>query len=434
MFTKFKRIYNEYPDTFKVLTLATFIDRLGSFVLFPFFTLYITAHFGVGMTEVGILFAIFAGVGILGSSIGGALSDKYGRRLLVIFGLVVSGIGSIFMGIVDDLYIFYILSGLFGFFGDFGGPARQAMVVDLLPTEKQAEGFGILRVAVNLSATIGPILGGFLATQSFMFLFIGDAVSSIITAFIVYSVIPETKPQILDDNSEQTIMKTFKGYKDVLKDWVFVSFLAVSAITVLVYMQLNSSLSVFLRDVHKFPELGFGFLFGMNALMVVLFQFWITRRISKYAPMKMIAVGTLLYMIGFGMYGFVSTVYMFFIAMAILTVGEMIAMPLGQTVAASFASEDKRGRYMAVYGFHWAIPTLFGVYAAGLVMDNIGPRWVWYLAGILCMFAAIGFWLLHGLTKKRFMEVMESSKVLEAPKLMEAPRVIEPIREDLHEP
>jgi MFS family permease len=427
-------MYNEYPDTFKVLTLASFIDRLGGFLLFPFFTLYVTSKFGVGMTEVGILFAIFAGGSIIGSGIGGALADKYGRRFLVLFGLVVSGVGSILMGIVDELYIFFIVAGFFGVIGDFGGPARQAMVVDLLPKEKQAEGFGILRVAVNLSATIGPILGGFLATRSFMFLFIGDAVSSIITAFIFYSVIPETKPQKLDDKPEETVAKTFIGYKEVLKDWVFVLFLSVSAITVLVYMQLNSTLAVFLRDEHGFPPEGFGLLFGMNAAMVVLFQFWITRKISKYAPMKMIAIGTLLYMIGFGMYGFISEVYMFFIAMAILTVGEMIAMPIGQTAAASFASEDKRGRYMAVYGFHWAIPTLFGVYAAGLVMDNIGPYWVWYFAGILSLISAIGFWLLHGPTKKRFAEVMETSKVIEVPKIMEAPRVIEPIKEDLHEP
>ena len=434
MFTKFKRIYNEYPNTFKVLTLATFIDRLGGFLLFPFFSLYITVHFGVGMTEVGILFAIFAGGSILGNAIGGALSDKYGRRVMAILGLVLSGIGSILMGLVNDLTIFFILAAFLGVFGAFGGPARQAMVVDLLPTDKQAEGFGILRVAVNLSATIGPIFGGFLATQSFMLLFIGDAVSSIITAFIVYSVIPETKPQKLDDEPEESVAKTFIGYKEVFRDWVFVLFLSVSAITVLVYMQMNSTLSVFLRDVHGFPAQGFGLLLSMNALMVVLFQFWITRKISKYAPMKMIALGTLLYMIGFGMYGFVSTVYMFFIAMAILTVGEMIAMPIGQTAAASFASEDKRGRYMAVYGFHWAIPTLFGVYTAGLVMDNISPYWVWYLAGILSLFSAVGFWLLHGPTKKRFSEVMEASKVVEAPIIMEAPRVIEPIKEDLHEP
>lgn len=404
MFTKIKRVYNEYPSAFKVLTLATFIDMLGSFLLYPFYALYITAHFGVGMTEVGILFSIFSAGNIFGGIIGGVLADKYGRRAMVIIGLVVSGTGSIFMGLVDDLGLFYLIAGFLGLVGNFGGPARQAMVADLLPTEKQAEGFGILRIAFNVSATVGPILGGFLATRSFMLLFIADAISSLVTAGIVYIVIPETKPQNLGGKPEESVMKTIKGYKEVLKDGLFVLFLLVSAMTVLVYMQMNSTLSVFLRDEHGFSEQNFGFLLSMNALMVVVFQFWITRRVSKYAPMKMMAFGALFYMIGFGMYGFVSAVYLFFIAMIIITIGEMIVSPVSQAAAASFAPEDKRGRYMAIFSFQWAIPNLFGVILAGIIMEDLGPNWVWYFAGILSMFSILGFWLLHGISKHRFLK------------------------------
>jgi len=404
MFAKIKRVYKEYPNTFKVLTLATFIDMLGSFLLYPFYGFYVIEHFGVGMTEVGILFSIFSAGNILGGIVGGALADKYGRRVMVIMGLVVSGTGSIFMGLINDLIFFYAFSGFLGLVGNFGGPARQAMVADLLPKEKQAEGFGILRIAFNLSATVGPILGGFLATRSFILLFIADALSSLITAGIVYLVIPETKPENLKKKDEESILETLKGYKEVLKDGIYVLFLAVSAITVLVYMQMNSTLSVFLLSVHGFSKQNFAFLLSMNALMVVVFQFWITRRVSKYSPMKMMAFGTLFYMIGFGMYGFVSAVYMFFIAMIIITIGEMIVTPVSQAAAASFAPEDKRGRYMAVFGFQWAIPNLFGVILAGMVMENLGPNWVWYFAGILSMVAIMGFWSLNSIVKRRFLK------------------------------
>ena len=376
--------------------------------MFPFFALYVTSHFGVGMIQVGFLISLFSAGNIIGGIIGGALADKYGRRAMLLVGLVASGIGSISMGLVDDLIFFYILAAFLGLVSNFGGPARQAMVADLLPKEKQAEGFGILRVAVNLSATIGPILGGFLATQSYLLLFISDAVSSIITAVIVFFVIPETKPEIQEGEEDETVVKSLIGYKEVLKDWRYMLFLSVSAITVIVYMQMNATLSVFLRDVHGFPIQYFGFLLSMNAVMVVLFQLWITKKMSKYAPMKVMAVGTLFYMVGFGMYGFISESYLFFIAMAIITIGEMIEMPIGQTTAAFFAPEDKRGRYMAMFGFHWAIPNLFAILIAGLVMENIGPNWVWYLAGILSLIAAIGFWLLHGVTKERFLKVKES--------------------------
>lgn len=404
MFTKIRSLYKEYPDAFKVLVLATFIDRLGSFILFPFYSLYITKHFGVGMIEVGILFSIFSAGNIFGSTIGGALADKYGRRAMILLGLVVSGISNVFMGLINDLTIFYILATFSGLIGNFGGPARQAMIADLLPKEQRAEGFGILRVALNLSAVIGPLLGGFIATQSYMLLFIIDAVSSIITAIIVYRVIPETKPLKLGNESEESMVKTIIGYKEVLKDWVFVLFLSISAIVMLVYMQMNSTLSVFLRDVHGFPEQGFGWVLSMNATMVVFFQFWITKKISKYSPMKMMAFGTLFLMIGFSMYGFVSVPYLFFIAMAIITVGEMIVFPIGHVAVASFAPEDKRGRYMAVFSFQWAIPNLFGILVAGIVMESIGPNWVWYFAGILSIIAIIGFLRLHSITKKRFSE------------------------------
>ena len=407
MFQKIKNSYNEYPNPFKVLVLATFIDRMGGFLLFPFFALYVTAHFNVGMTQVGFLFTLFSAGNIIGGIIGGALADKYGRRAMLLIGLIASGISTIFMGLVNDLNLFYIIATISGLMGNFGGPARQAMVADLLPKEKQAKGFGILRVAVNLSATIGPIFGGFIASQSYLFLFIADAVSSLITGVIVLVVIPETKPEKKEGEVEETIMKTVIGYKEVLKDWRYILFLSISGITVIVYMQMNATLSVFLRDVHGFPTEYFGFLLSMNALIVVVFQFWITAKMSKYSPMKVIAVGTLFYMVGFGMYGFISDIYLFYIAMIIITIGEMIEMPMGQTTAAFFAPEDKRARYMAVFGFHWAVPNLFGVLLAGIVMENIGPNWVWYLAGILSLIAAIGFWLLHGITNDRISKEKE---------------------------
>jgi len=115
MFTKIKNTYNEYPKAFKVLTLATFIDMLGSFLLYPFYALYITERFGVGMIEVGFLFSIFSVGNILGGVIGGALADKYGRRAMVLIGLVVSGIGSILLGLVNNLNTFYLLSCIFRF-------------------------------------------------------------------------------------------------------------------------------------------------------------------------------------------------------------------------------------------------------------------------------------------------------------------------------
>ena len=402
MLSRLRSTVEEYPRMFLVLVGASFIDRLGATLIFPFFSLYITQKFGVGMTQAGILFGIFSIAGLTGSMIGGGLTDKFGRKSLVIFGLVISAVSSVSMGLVNNLNAFYILAGIVGLLSDVAGPAYQAMVADMLEERKRAEGFGLLRVVANLAWVFGPMIGGFLASQSYLLLFILDAISSIITAIIVYRMIPETKPEVAEGQEPETLLETMGGYVRVSKDRLYMAFILISMLVSLVYLQLYSTLSVYLRDVHGVQVEAFGPLFSINAGSVVLFQFWITRRVKKYPPLLMMMLGTAFYMVGFAAYGFVSTYFLFAVAMFTITVGEMILIPISQALATRFAPEDMRGRYMAFYGMSWAIPSTFAAWGAGIIMDNYDPNWVWYLSGIIAGIAVLGFIIMHLRTGDRF--------------------------------
>ena len=391
---KLKAVFNEYPRAFWTLVVAVFIDRLGGSVLFPFFTLYLTQKFNVGMTTVGIIFGIFSIMGIVGSTIGGALTDRIGRKTMLIFGLLASAFSSLWLGSINELQTFFIGAIFVGLFSNIGGPAHQAMVADLLPEEQRAEGFGIIRVTFNLAIVIGPAIGGFLAAQSYMSLFITDAIASLIVAGIVFLILPETRIRI-EGVENEAMVETFRGYGQVLKDNAFMLFWVASLLTGMVYVQMNSTLAVYLRDSHGVLEQGFGLILSMNALMVVLFQFPITRRVSKQPPFSVMAKGALLYAIGFAMYGFVSDYGFFLVAMAIITIGEMYIAPVGQALVARFAPEDMRGRYMAFFGYSWAIPFATAPLLAGLVMDYLDPRLVWVFAGFFGLLATGMYWMMH---------------------------------------
>ncbi|MFN2273343.1 MAG: MFS transporter, partial [Anaerolineales bacterium] len=270
--------FEEFPRAFWTLVIVTFIDRLGGALLFPFFALYITGKFGVGMTQVGVLFAAFSFSSFLGTLLGGALSDRLGRKGMLIFSLISTSVSSVLMGLVDTLSLFFAIALLVGIFTDAGGPAYEAMVADLLPEEKRAQGYGILRVAFNLSVVIGPAVGGFLATRSYLALFLTDAVISLISASVVWRAMPETKPLSEGEAEHETIATTFKGYGRVLRDNLFMLFIAASVLMGLVYMNMSTTLGVYLRDVHGLAESRYGWILSLNALLVVLFQFPITRR------------------------------------------------------------------------------------------------------------------------------------------------------------
>ena len=393
--------YTEYPRQFWILVMSRFIDQLGGALMFPFLTLYITRKFDASMTQVGLIFGIVAVTGFVGNMVGGALTDRLGRKGMVIFGLLASAFVNLTVAFVTRIELVYVGALFMGLFGNASGPANQAMVADLLPEEKRAQGFGILRIFFNLAVTIGPAIGGLLATSSFMLLFVCDAVSSVITAIVVALAIRETKPEAAKDAPEETVAQAFGGYKDVLRDVPYMLFVGACVLLTFVYMQMNTTLAVYLRDSHGIPAQGFGYLLSMNAAIVVLCQFAITRRVAKYKPMIIMAAGTLLYAIGFGAYGFISTYPLFLVAMVVITIGEMLVAPHSQALAAKFAPKAMRGRYMAVLGLSGAIPWALGPILAGLVMDHADPRWLWYAAGLVGLAAAGSFALLQRRVERR---------------------------------
>ncbi len=389
------QVYREYPRDFWMMIAVNFVDRLGASLLFPFFALYITKKFDVGMTEVGGLFAIFFLSGFIGAFPGGALTDRFGRKGIIIFSLIATSFSTLFMGFVNEFQFFLIVAFISGIFTDVGGPAYEAVFMDMLPEEKRASGFGIRRVAFNLAVVLGPVIGGFIAARSYLALFIIDAVVSGLVALMVFLLIPETKPVPIEGKEQESTLQTFKGYIQVLRDGKFMAFTFVCLLTWLVYMNMNTTLGVFLRDQHGIPESGYGWIISINAAMVVLFQFPVTRQTEKKPPMLMMALGAFFIAVGLLLYGFVSTFWLFAVAMAILTVGEMITVPIANAVVASFSPEDMRGRYNFVYGNSWGISFAVGPYLAGLIMDNYDPNLLWYACGIVGMIAVIGFLALH---------------------------------------
>jgi len=393
MFKRLRDTYNDFPKIFWVVVGTSFIDRIGGTLLFPFFSLYITQKFNVGMTQAGIVLGTFSAFGLIGSMIGGALTDKFGRKSLILFGLVFSAISTLSLGLVNEFTVLLPLAVVIGLLSNMAGPAHQAMVADLLPEDKRQEGFGILRVVANMSWIIGPTIGGFIANRSYFALFVLDAVISCIVAIIVFKYVPETQPDSTEE--PESIMRTFAGYGIVFKDYAYVAFLGVSILMGIVYQQMYNTLSVYLRDNHGIEPQGYGFLLTVSAIVVILFQFATTRAIKKYPAFIMMALGVFFYMIGFGMFGFVTAYWLFAAAIVIITIGEMVIMPTASALATNFAPVDMRGRYMAVFGLSWALPATVGPSLAGLILDNYNPNLLWYIGAVICAVAVLGYYVLH---------------------------------------
>lgn len=396
--------FRSYPGKFWVLMGAAFIDNLGSSFLYPFFALYTTDKFGVGMTEVGKMFAVFALANLVGSLVSGVMIDKLGRKFMIVFGLLASALSSLMLGFVNQLSVFYIAVGLVGLFGMAGEPAQQVMVADLLPEEKHTEGYGLWRVAFNLAMTFGPMLGGLMAMHSYLLLFILDACFSLITALVVLIALPNTQPAPDADAQTGTDEDTNGGYGVVLRDGVFLLYVVAVILLSLVYVQLSSTLPVYLQENHQITAEHYGYMLGLNAGTIVLMQLWLAKKVSGFRLLRLMGIGAVFYTVGFALFGLVSGLIWFFVTIIVITIGEMVIDPVAQTLVMRFAPKNMRGRYLSIYGMSWLIPYAGGPYLAGLILDNYDPEMVWYLAGGLALFAGLIFIWLDYLTRRRFGE------------------------------
>jgi len=163
----------------------------------------------------------------------------------------------------------------------------------------------------------------------------------------------------------------------------------------LMYFNMNSTLSVYLVEYKGITPSQFGTILSMNAGMVVVLQVLFTRITKKWKPLLTLALGDILYVIGFTMYGIFNSYGMFILAMVIITTGEMVFSPKEQTIIANYAPEDMRGRYMAIASFAWIIPIAIGPLVGGFIMDHYDPRLLWYLVGLVGLLAAVGFVRMH---------------------------------------
>jgi MFS family permease len=396
MISRLKKTYAEFPPLFWIIVVTLFIDSLGSTLLFPFFALYITQKFGVGMTEAGVLLGMSSLFGLIGSVIGGALTDKFGRRQLILFGLVFSALSSLLFGLASDVRILYFLVVIVGLLSRVSTPAHDAMMADILPEDRRQEAFGITRVVYNYAWIFGTALGGLIAARSFLALFVADAVLSLTVAIILYRFLPETRPASpMEARENESFLMTIAGYRTVLRDLAYMGFTLAGMLVLIVYQQQYGALAVYLRDVHNIGPKSYGVMLSITGLEVVFFQIWISRTIRKYPPFLMMMLGALFFMAGFGMIGFVKGFTFFLLAVILATVGEMILFPTNKALAINFAPPEMRGRYMAVYDFGWTLPATFGPAAAGLILDNYNPNLLWYVGGVLCAVSALSFYALH---------------------------------------
>lgn len=379
-----------------ILFVGRIISATGFSIVMPFLSIYFYDQ-GISMTTIGLVFLVSAVLGAAGQLLGGELADRFGRRRVMIGSMGIRAVVFVLLSVViasaGSFEMMFILVWMSNFVGAFFDPASNAMVADLCEPSRRLEAYGLLRIGQNLGWTIGPLLAGLLAIMGYSTLFLLTAMTAFIVSFIVLLFVSESKRSSL---SRQQFSIT--DLLNIRKDRQFGAFCLISALLFVCVAQMSSVYSVYSQSVVGIQIAEVGYLFAINGIMVVFIQMPVARYISHYRMTSAIAVGAILYAIGYFAVAFASSFLTLALCMVVISMGEIVVSPASMNLVANLSSEDKRGRYMGVFGLFQQFGWSMGPFVGGILMDAfVGvPYLLWGGIAAFAFLSALGYLLLKG--------------------------------------
>ncbi|GAA3652746.1 MDR family MFS transporter [Flavivirga jejuensis] len=383
-----KTLFNNYLNTFKGLSnevwwlsLITLINRAGTMVI-PFLSLYLTKSLNFSLNDVAWVMSAFGLGSVIGSWLGGKLTDKIGYYKVMVFSLLATGVLFVVLQYLNTFAWFCFGIFLVMTIADMFRPAMFVALSAYSKPENKTRSVTLIRLAINLGFSAGPAVGGIIITTlSYGGLFWVDGITCILATLVLVNVLNPKKAKTLND------VKT-KNPKSAYGDKAFLIFFVAMVLFGIVFLQYFSTMPLYYKDAHHLSEFEIGFLLGMNGFFIFVFEMplikWLEN--TNFTKSGLMLFGALLIGLSFIILNFTNWTGILIIGLLLMSFGEMIAFPFSNAFAMDRAKKGNQGEYMALYSIAFSIAHVFGHNSGLQMVDAFGFDNTWY---IITLFAAL---------------------------------------------
>ena len=396
---RLQAVYNEYPRQYWLMIAGIVLATAGGSMIWPFMLIYASGKLDLPLSTVAILISINAGTGLLASLIAGTLADRVGRKVVMNFSLTMNGFAFFLLMGAETFPQFAGLMIMIGLSNPLYQVGADAMLADLIPSEKRTEAYAINRIAHNAAFALGPAIGGFLATRSYDLAFycagIGFLSYSVLLLFLARETLNKSTASISIPNAPS------EGYQRVLRDKNYMTFVALISLGLIAPTMLWILMPVYAKTHFGMPEALYGWIPTTNALMCVFVQYPVTNITRNRPTLPVLGMGMLIYALGAGSVALMSSFWGFWLSMVILTFGELTLVPTASKYVADLAPADLRGRYMSMHWLGWGLARTLSPILGGFLNDNIAPRAIWIGGLLIGLTSTLGIFLLSRMVALR---------------------------------
>lgn len=382
-----QKSFQRYISNFKgfrrevwILTLITFINRAGTMVL-PFLSKYLKEDLGFTYSQVGWIMVCFGIGSMIGSWLGGKLSDKIGFYKIMIFSLFVSGLS--FFGLQYITSFYGLCLSIFGIMviADMFRPAMFVSLSVYAKPENRTRALTLVRLAINLGFAAGPAMGGLIIMgMGYHGLFWVDGASCIVAISIFWLLVKEKKKE-----PHLTTHLIKEKNQSVFKDKPFWIFLTACTITGILFFQLFTTIPLYHKEQFNLTELQTGLLLTLNGLLIFFMEMPIVSYVERknIDKVKMVTLGCLLMAISIFLLLISFWSGILIIMMLIMSFAEMFAFPFSNSFAISRAPKGHEGRYMAIFTMSYSFAHIMSAKLGMALIGSYGYSINWIFMGVL---------------------------------------------------
>ena len=384
-----------------MLSIVMLINRSGSMVL-PFLGVYMTDHLKFSLENTGIVLSFYGIGSVLGSWLGGFLTDKFGEYYIQSWSLFLSAPIFIIMPFFSSVEMMALLIFLQSSISDTFRPANSVAITKYARPENLTKAFSLNRMAINLGFSIGPALGGILSGISYNFLFIVNGIGAV-TAGIIYIIFFRRRNKIFRERKKleptKTIEKTVT--KSPYKDYPFLLYSFLCAVFAVCFFQFFNTIPLFYKDVAKLDQSTIGFILGYSGFIIVLLEMPLVSLAERVLKIpQILSIGIIMSGVSYLLLLFGSNIPLLLLSMSILSIAEIWVLPFMSTVTALRAVKGNKGAYMGLNGIAFSFSFIFTPFLGTYVVSHFGFDSLWIGSfAILLVTAFLIFWITKKMIK-----------------------------------
>ena len=379
------RRIRELPAPIGVAFATTLANRLGTMAL-PFLMVYLTevAHCTPG--RAGLVLGAYGAGSLVAGPLAGWAVSRVGARAVMIASLLGSGVLMLLFSQLEGFTGILVVTFAWAVSGEAFRPACSAVVAAHVPSERRREAFAIIRLAVNLGMTIGPLFGGFISEHSFTTLFVLDAVSSFAAAGFLMLPVGST----LSTPAPTLGMAASRTEERPAVTPLIVHLIGVLLLAMVAYQGLSTMALYMTQNLHL-PKSSYGIVFALSGLIIVVLEVPLTTWLSGWSHRQLLVIGALLTAIGFAALSVAATLTAVIATTIVWTFGEMLLGPAAAARVADLEPSSRRGLYMGFYNAIWSASFALGPWLGSISFSQFGARTHWLIVGAVGLTAAAVF-------------------------------------------